>query len=117
MVCDRTIKFVLSTLLCVQVFFYISVDGEPIGRFVVGLYGNDAPVGTARFADLGELAQFRPSRVSLDSGRTKLTAIVKSNVIATRPPVQVVFTLGFILSEVGYSGHRSSKTGSIPKAR
>ncbi|GAQ77867.1 cyclophilin-like peptidyl-prolyl cis-trans isomerase family protein [Klebsormidium nitens] len=35
-----------------KVFFDITVDGEPIGRFVVGLYGDDVPIGTARFADL-----------------------------------------------------------------
>lgn len=37
-----------------QVFFDITVDGESIGRFVVGLYGDEAPIGSARFADLGE---------------------------------------------------------------
>ncbi|KAI7986211.1 hypothetical protein LOK49_LG14G00299 [Camellia lanceoleosa] len=35
-----------------RAFLDISVDGEAIGRIVIGLYTNTAPVGTARFSDI-----------------------------------------------------------------
>lgn len=35
-----------------RAFIDISIDGEPAGRIIVGLYGNDAPVGVATFSDL-----------------------------------------------------------------
>ncbi|CAL5362496.1 unnamed protein product [Camellia sinensis] len=35
-----------------QAFLDISVNGEPIGRIVIGLYTNTAPVGTDRFSDI-----------------------------------------------------------------
>lgn len=35
-----------------KAFLDISIDGKPVGRIVIGLFGNDAPNGTARFASL-----------------------------------------------------------------
>ncbi|XP_042014812.1 peptidyl-prolyl cis-trans isomerase CYP26-2, chloroplastic-like [Salvia splendens] len=35
-----------------QAFLDISIDGEPIGRIVIGLYADDVPAGSARFAQL-----------------------------------------------------------------
>ncbi|KAL1541737.1 peptidylprolyl isomerase [Salvia divinorum] len=35
-----------------QAFLDISIDGEPIGRIVVGLYADAVPAGSARFAQL-----------------------------------------------------------------
>nr|GMC69433.1 peptidyl-prolyl cis-trans isomerase CYP26-2, chloroplastic [Ipomoea batatas] len=35
-----------------RAFLEVSIDGEPAGRIVVGLYGNTAPGGTARFSNL-----------------------------------------------------------------
>ncbi|KAM3267743.1 peptidyl-prolyl cis-trans isomerase CYP26-2, chloroplastic [Capsicum chacoense] len=35
-----------------QAFLEVSVDGEPIGRIVIGLYGDSAPVGSSRFSNL-----------------------------------------------------------------
>ncbi|XP_052180576.1 peptidyl-prolyl cis-trans isomerase CYP26-2, chloroplastic [Diospyros lotus] len=35
-----------------KAFLDISVNGERVGRIVVGLYGNSAPAGAARFSDL-----------------------------------------------------------------
>ncbi|KAI7984742.1 hypothetical protein LOK49_LG14G00284 [Camellia lanceoleosa] len=35
-----------------RAFLDISVNGEPIGRIVIGLYTNTAPVGTDRFSDI-----------------------------------------------------------------
>lgn len=35
-----------------KAFLDVSIDGEPAGRIVVGLYGGEAPVGAARFASL-----------------------------------------------------------------
>lgn len=35
-----------------KAFLDISIDGKPVGRIVVGLYGNDAPIGAARFSNL-----------------------------------------------------------------
>lgn len=34
-----------------RAFLDISIDGKPIGRIVVGLYGNNVPAGTAKFSD------------------------------------------------------------------
>ncbi|XP_009790730.1 peptidyl-prolyl cis-trans isomerase CYP26-2, chloroplastic [Nicotiana sylvestris] len=35
-----------------RAFLEVSVDGEPIGRIVIGLYGDGTPVGSARFNKL-----------------------------------------------------------------
>ncbi|KAI3454885.1 hypothetical protein Pfo_011549 [Paulownia fortunei] len=35
-----------------QAFLDISIEGEPIGRIIIGLYGNAVPAGAARFAEL-----------------------------------------------------------------
>ncbi|KAI6675561.1 hypothetical protein NL676_003467 [Syzygium grande] len=35
-----------------KAYLDISIDGDPAGRIVIGLYGDDAPVGTARFSNL-----------------------------------------------------------------
>lgn len=35
-----------------RAFLDISIDGQPAGRIIVGLHGNDAPVGVATFSDL-----------------------------------------------------------------
>ncbi|XP_061365190.1 peptidyl-prolyl cis-trans isomerase CYP26-2, chloroplastic [Gastrolobium bilobum] len=33
-----------------QVFFDISIDGEPVGRITIGLYGDEVPAGVDRFS-------------------------------------------------------------------
>lgn len=35
-----------------QVFFDISIDGEPVGRITIELYGDDVPVGVERFSKI-----------------------------------------------------------------
>ncbi|XP_019189752.1 PREDICTED: peptidyl-prolyl cis-trans isomerase CYP26-2, chloroplastic [Ipomoea nil] len=35
-----------------RAFLEVSIDGEPVGRIVIGLYGNTVPGGTARFSNL-----------------------------------------------------------------
>lgn len=35
-----------------RAFLEVSINGEPIGRIIIGLYGESAPAGTARFTDL-----------------------------------------------------------------
>ncbi|MCD7450837.1 hypothetical protein HAX54_008580 [Datura stramonium] len=35
-----------------RAFLEVSVDGEPIGRIVIGLYGDSAPFGSSRFSNL-----------------------------------------------------------------
>lgn len=35
-----------------QVFFDVSIDGEPAGRITIGLYGDDVPVGVDRFSKI-----------------------------------------------------------------
>lgn len=39
-------------ILTKRAFLDISIDGEPTGRIVIGLYEQNAPVGAARFSDL-----------------------------------------------------------------
>ncbi|CAI9281580.1 unnamed protein product [Lactuca saligna] len=34
-----------------RAFLDISIDGKPVGRVVIGLYGNSVPTGTTRFSD------------------------------------------------------------------
>ncbi|KAF3437312.1 hypothetical protein FNV43_RR20065 [Rhamnella rubrinervis] len=41
-----------SKSLTKRAFLGISIHGQPVGRIIVGLYGNDAPVGVATFSDL-----------------------------------------------------------------
>ncbi|KAF3437318.1 hypothetical protein FNV43_RR20071 [Rhamnella rubrinervis] len=41
-----------SKSLTKRAFLDISIDGQPVGRIIVGLYGNDAPVGVATFSDI-----------------------------------------------------------------
>nr|KYP55639.1 Peptidyl-prolyl cis-trans isomerase B [Cajanus cajan] len=35
-----------------QVFLDISIDGEPVGRITIGLYGNEVPAGVDRFSKI-----------------------------------------------------------------
>uniref|UniRef100_A0A1J3EJQ5 Peptidyl-prolyl cis-trans isomerase CYP26-2, chloroplastic n=1 Tax=Noccaea caerulescens TaxID=107243 RepID=A0A1J3EJQ5_NOCCA len=35
-----------------KAFLDVSIDGEPIGRIIIGLYGDDVPAGTARFISI-----------------------------------------------------------------
>ncbi|KAL9258711.1 Peptidyl-prolyl cis-trans isomerase CYP26-2, chloroplastic-like protein [Drosera capensis] len=35
-----------------QAFLDVSIDGDPVGRIVIGLYGDDTSLGASRFADL-----------------------------------------------------------------
>ncbi|CAK7323146.1 unnamed protein product [Dovyalis caffra] len=35
-----------------RAFLDISIDGEPVGRIIIGLYGEDVPAGAARFSNL-----------------------------------------------------------------
>ncbi|XP_030493316.2 peptidyl-prolyl cis-trans isomerase CYP26-2, chloroplastic [Cannabis sativa] len=35
-----------------RAFLDISIDGEPVGRIVIGMYGNDTPLGATRLANL-----------------------------------------------------------------
>ncbi|KAG7590060.1 Cyclophilin-type peptidyl-prolyl cis-trans isomerase domain [Arabidopsis suecica] len=35
-----------------KAFIDVSIDGEPIGRIIIGLYGDDVPAGTARFSSI-----------------------------------------------------------------
>lgn len=35
-----------------RAFLEVSVDGEPIGRIVIGVFGDSAPFGSSRFSDL-----------------------------------------------------------------
>lgn len=35
-----------------KAFLDVSIDGEPAGRIVIGLYGDTAPLGSSRFAGL-----------------------------------------------------------------
>ncbi|GJP40054.1 hypothetical protein CLOM_g24344, partial [Closterium sp. NIES-68] len=37
-----------------KVFLDIAVDGAPVGRLVIGVYGEDVPIGAARFAQLAK---------------------------------------------------------------
>ncbi|XXG80170.1 hypothetical protein AAC387_Pa09g1100 [Persea americana] len=41
-----------NKILTKRAFFDVSIDGEPAGRIVVGLYGADAPSGATRFSNL-----------------------------------------------------------------
>lgn len=43
---------VCSNKTTARAFLDVSIDGEPVGRIVVGLYGEDVPAGAARFSDL-----------------------------------------------------------------
>lgn len=38
-------------VLTKRAFLDISIDGKPIGRVIVGLYGNNVPAGTTKFSD------------------------------------------------------------------
>ncbi|XP_057479510.1 peptidyl-prolyl cis-trans isomerase CYP26-2, chloroplastic-like [Actinidia eriantha] len=42
----------IDTTLTKKAFLDISINGEPIGRIVIGLFGNTAPAGVARFTDI-----------------------------------------------------------------
>ena len=35
-----------------RAFLDIAIDGEPVGRIVIGLYGDDVPAGAGRFSSI-----------------------------------------------------------------
>ncbi|KAK9066619.1 hypothetical protein SSX86_013942 [Deinandra increscens subsp. villosa] len=41
----------IDKVITKRAFLDISIDGKPIGRLVVGLYGNSVPAGTTKFSD------------------------------------------------------------------
>ncbi|ESQ27755.1 hypothetical protein EUTSA_v10018882mg [Eutrema salsugineum] len=41
-----------NRVLTKKAFIDVSIDGEPIGRIIIGLYGDDVPAGTARFSSI-----------------------------------------------------------------
>ncbi|OIT05297.1 PREDICTED: peptidyl-prolyl cis-trans isomerase CYP26-2, chloroplastic [Nicotiana attenuata] len=49
---SRKVDYCSDQNVTKQAFLEVSVDGEPIGRIVVGLYGDSTPVGSARFSKL-----------------------------------------------------------------
>ncbi|PWA64271.1 Cyclophilin-like peptidyl-prolyl cis-trans isomerase domain-containing protein [Artemisia annua] len=46
-----TVDSCTDKALTKRAFLDISIDGKPIGRVVIGLYGNNVPAGTAKFSD------------------------------------------------------------------
>nr|XP_043614616.1 peptidyl-prolyl cis-trans isomerase CYP26-2, chloroplastic [Erigeron canadensis] len=46
-----TVDSCTDKILTKRAFLDISIDGKPIGRIVIGLYGNNVPAGTTKFSD------------------------------------------------------------------
>ncbi|GJT27298.1 peptidyl-prolyl cis-trans isomerase CYP26-2, chloroplastic [Tanacetum coccineum] len=46
-----TVDSCTDKALTKRAFLDISIDGKPIGRVIIGLYGNNVPAGTAKFSD------------------------------------------------------------------
>ncbi|XP_024969242.1 peptidyl-prolyl cis-trans isomerase CYP26-2, chloroplastic [Cynara cardunculus var. scolymus] len=46
-----TIDSCTEKVLTKRAFLDISIEGKPIGRVVIGLYGNNVPAGTTKFSD------------------------------------------------------------------
>ncbi|XAR63878.1 Peptidylprolyl isomerase [Bertholletia excelsa] len=42
----------IDNTLTKKAFLDVAIDGQPVGRIVIGLHGNNAPAGVARFSDL-----------------------------------------------------------------
>lgn len=49
---SRKIDYCSDQNVTKRAFLEVSVDGEPIGRIVIGLYGDSSPVGSSRFSNL-----------------------------------------------------------------
>ncbi|XP_060205615.1 peptidyl-prolyl cis-trans isomerase CYP26-2, chloroplastic [Lycium barbarum] len=49
---SRKVDYCSDQNVTKRAFLEVSVDGEPIGRIVIGLHGESAPVGSARFSNL-----------------------------------------------------------------
>ncbi|KAH0690888.1 peptidyl-prolyl cis-trans isomerase CYP26-2, chloroplastic [Solanum tuberosum] len=49
---SRKIEYCSNQNVTKRAFLEVSVDGEPIGRIVIGLYGDSAPFGSSRFSNL-----------------------------------------------------------------
>ncbi|XP_004235731.1 peptidyl-prolyl cis-trans isomerase CYP26-2, chloroplastic [Solanum lycopersicum] len=49
---SRKIEYCSNQNVTKKAFLEVSVDGEPIGRIVIGLYGDSAPFGSSRFSNL-----------------------------------------------------------------
>ncbi|KAL5544683.1 hypothetical protein UlMin_008467 [Ulmus minor] len=47
-----TSRACIDKSLTKRAFLDISIDGEPAGRIIIGLYGNEVPTGAARFSNL-----------------------------------------------------------------
>ncbi|KAK4361965.1 hypothetical protein RND71_017206 [Anisodus tanguticus] len=48
---SREVNYCSDQNVTKRAFLEVSVDGEPIGRIVIGLYSDSAPVGSARFSN------------------------------------------------------------------
>lgn len=49
---SRKVDYCSDQNVTKRAFLEVSVDGEPIGRIIIGLYGDKAPVGSTRFSKL-----------------------------------------------------------------
>ncbi|XP_055825725.1 peptidyl-prolyl cis-trans isomerase CYP26-2, chloroplastic [Solanum dulcamara] len=49
---SRKIEYCSDQNVTKRAFLEVSIDGEPLGRIVIGLYGDTAPFGSSRFSNL-----------------------------------------------------------------
>ena len=53
--CHHRAESEVTTTVTDKVFFDLAVGGKPVGRVVIGLFGNIVPKTTANFAALGNV--------------------------------------------------------------
>ena len=66
LICTRAEPEVTTTVTD-KVFFDLAVGGKPVGRVVIGLFGNIVPKTTANFVALGKVTCHAVSSVAADS--------------------------------------------------
>ncbi|CAN8239727.1 unnamed protein product [Cochlearia groenlandica] len=100
-----------------KAFLDVSIDGEQIGRIIIGLYGEDVPAGTSRFTSFvtgrAGISYRRKEFVKIMPGYVQHGGIRSYGVDAERSAAATTVSLQNLIEEWEKERRRGVKAGSV----